>query len=122
MYPNPRGSWGCTAAPFNASSASTRQKGKARLLGKTAASGGLAPRKDGFAAAPHRLKGLSALSCLHGLQLEGCLHEGTGIGVARGIEDLLGRPLLHHLAVAHHDDFVSQGAYDLKVVADEEIG
>ena len=50
------------------------------------------------------------------------LQQRAGVGVARRVEDLLGRPHLDHLAQVHHQHPVAHVAHHVQVVADEEVG
>ena len=43
----------------------------------------------------------------------------AGVGVLRGVEDLVDRPLLDDLAVVHHRDLVGDLGDDAHVVGDE---
>ena len=54
--------------------------------------------------------------------MEGGRDQRLGVVGLRPLENLLGRPVLDDLAVAHDDDVVGQRPHDLEVVADEEIG
>ena len=56
------------------------------------------------------------------LDPEGRRDQRPGIVGLRALENLLRRPELDDLAVAHDDDVVGERADDLEVVADEEIG
>lgn len=46
--------------------------------------------------------------------------EFFGVGVLGFGEDLLGGPLLHHLAVVHDEDVVGEVRDDAEIVADED--
>ena len=54
--------------------------------------------------------------------MERGVDQRAGVGLLRAGEHLLGRPLLHHLALAHHHHAVGDGADDREVVRDEEHG
>src|SRR5262245_7631714 len=57
-----------------------------------------------------------------GLQLEGCREQGAGVVALRAREQILGRPLLHHLAVAHDNQTTRQRRHHPQVVRDEQVG
>ena len=48
--------------------------------------------------------------------------QHLGVGMRRRGEDLLGRPVLHHLAAPHDVDAVGETANDAEIVGDEDDG
>ena len=54
--------------------------------------------------------------------VEGGRHQRLGVGLARRLEDRVGRARLDHLAVLHHQHLVGQRAHHAQVVADEQVG
>src|SRR3989440_11456112 len=62
------------------------------------------------------------LALFERLEVEGRRHQGRRVSLLRLLEDPLGRPLLDHAAVTHDEDLVADGADDLQVVTDEEVG
>ena len=72
------------------------------------------------------LPGPSGLRAHHtfrcGFQAEGGGHQGLGVIGPGRIEDLFGGALFHHLALPHDDNLIGQGADNLQVVGNEQIG
>ena len=50
------------------------------------------------------------------------IEQGLGVGVLRGAEDLLHRPLFDEVAVEHDEDAVGEVGDDAEVVGDEKDG
>ena len=49
-------------------------------------------------------------------------HKLASVGVPRRVENLGGQAFFHHVAALHDHHAVRQGAHDLQVVADEDVG
>ncbi len=50
------------------------------------------------------------------------VHQRPGVGVGGGVEQDLGRALLHHPALVEHQDLVADQVDHRQVVADEQVG
>ena len=94
--------------------------------------GDLAPvnprcRSGSVASSPrrHRVHGtapLAALPLQSGVRDRDRLQQLLGIQGLGVVENLLPRPLLHHPAVVHHDNVVTEMSNRCQVVRDEEHG
>src|SRR2546423_493458 len=54
--------------------------------------------------------------------IERCLEQRTRVVALRPPEYLDGCPLLHHLAVAHHDQAARKRGHHAQIVRDEQVG